>query len=421
MPIPATQFIWFNGKLVPWEKATVHVLSHALHYGSSVFEGVRAYETPRGVAIFRLRDHTRRLFDSAKIYRIHMPFNAEAVNDACRQVISANALKRGAYLRPVVFKGYGEIGVSPKHDPPTDVAVAAWEWGKYLASHEEEEAGVDVCISSWNRVAPNTLPALAKAGGNYLSSQLIAAEARRLGFAEGIGLATDGSLSEGSGENLFLVKDGVLLTPALAHSVLGGLTRDTVMRLARERGIEVKECALPRELLYVADEAFFTGTAVEITAIRSVDRLAVGNGKLGPVTETLQQAFYGLFNGKTEDKWGWLDYVDMSVKKVAASGWWPRPRRRLRCCISTCTWCTRSPRRRRSRCCASAHSRCAGRAARSPPWTTPRPRRPRRCSAVRRSRSTPPPARCSSSSATAQTSAWSCSPCGMRSAASCTS
>jgi branched-chain amino acid aminotransferase len=319
MPIPATQFIWFNGKLVPWEKATVHVLSHALHYGSSVFEGVRAYETPRGVAIFRLRDHTRRLFDSAKIYRIAMPFSPEQINDAQRQVISANGLKRGAYIRPVVFRGYGEIGVTPKTDPPTEVAVAAWEWGKYLAA-DAEDAGVDACVSSWNRVAPNTLPALAKAGGNYLSSQLIGAEARRLGFAEGIGLSPDGTLSEGSGENLFLVKDGVLLTPALAHSVLGGLTRDSVMRLARERGIEVRETAIPRELLYLADEAFFTGTAVEITPIRSVDRLTIGNGKRGPVTETLQNAFFGLFAGKTPDRWGWLDYVDMAAPRAAASG-----------------------------------------------------------------------------------------------------
>ena len=320
MPIPATQFIWFNGKLVPWEKATVHVLSHALHYGSSVFEGVRAYETPKGVAIFRLRDHTRRLFDSAKIYRIPMPFSPEQLNEACRQVIAANGLKRGAYLRPVVFRGYGEIGVTPKHEPPTEVAVAAWEWGKYLGA-EAEEQGVDACISSWQRVAPNTLPALAKAGGNYLSSYLIGAEARRLGFAEGIGLSADGTLSEGSGENLFLVKDGVLLTPALAHSVLGGLTRDSVMRLARERGIEVKECAIPRELLYIADEAFFTGTAVEITPVRSVDRLNIGSGKRGPITETLQKAFFGLFTGKTQDKWGWLDYVDMSAApRAAASG-----------------------------------------------------------------------------------------------------
>ncbi|HUA88262.1 MAG TPA: branched-chain amino acid transaminase [Steroidobacteraceae bacterium] len=319
MPIPATQFIWFNGKLVHWEKATVHVLSHALHYGSSVFEGVRAYETPKGVAIFRLRDHTRRLFDSARIYRIPIPFSPEQLNDAQRQVIAANDLKRGAYIRPVVFRGYGEIGVTPKQEPPTEVAIAAWEWGKYLGA-EAEEQGVDVCISSWQRVAPNTLPALAKAGGNYLSSQLIGAEARRLGFAEGIGLSADGTLSEGSGENLFLVKDGVLLTPALAHSVLGGLTRDAVMRLARERGLEVRECAIPRELLYIADEAFFTGTAVEITPIRSVDRLPVGPGRRGPVTETLQKAFFGLFSGQTPDKWGWLDYVDMSVPRAAASG-----------------------------------------------------------------------------------------------------
>jgi len=318
MPIPATQFIWFNGKLVPWEKATVHVMAHALHYGSSLFEGVRAYETPRGVAIFRLRDHTRRLFDSAKIYRVTMPFTPEQVNEACRQVIAANGLKRGAYIRPVVFRGYGEIGVVPKNDPPTEVAVAAWEWGKYL-DHAAEDAGVEACISSWNRVAPNTLPALAKAGGNYLSSQLIGAEARRLGFAEGIGLAPDGMLSEGSGENLFLVKDGVLLTPALAHSVLGGLTRDTVIRLAGERGLEVRECAIPREMAYLADEAFFTGTAVEITPIVSVDRIAVGTGKRGPVTAALQQAFYGLFSGKTADKWGWLDPVDMSKPRAAVS------------------------------------------------------------------------------------------------------
>ncbi len=317
MPIPATKFIWFNGKLVPWEKATVHVLTHALHYGSSVFEGVRAYETPQGVAIFRLRDHTRRLLDSAKIYRMSMPFSAEQIDEACRQVIAANALAHGAYIRPVAFRGYGEIGVTPKTEPPTEVAVAAWEWGRYLG-HDSEEQGVDVCISSWHRVAPNTLPALAKAGGNYLSSQLIGAEARRLGFQEGIGLAPDGTVSEGSGENIFVVKDQVLLTPALSHSVLGGLTRDTVMRLARERGIEVRECAIPRELLYIADEAFFTGTAVEITPICTVDRLMVGTGRRGPVTEVLQKAFFGLFSGATPDRWGWLDHVDMKAPRSAA-------------------------------------------------------------------------------------------------------
>ncbi|MGA8708405.1 MAG: branched-chain amino acid transaminase [Steroidobacteraceae bacterium] len=318
MPIPATPYIWFNGKLVAWEKATVHVLAHALHYGSSVFEGVRAYETPRGVAIFRLRDHTRRLFDSAKVYRIQIPFSSEQINDACRQVIAVNALSRGAYIRPVAFRGYGEIGVAPKIDPPVEVAVAAWEWGKYLGD-ESAAAGVDVCVSSWQRVAPNTLPALAKAGGNYLSSQLISQEAKRLGFAEGIGLATDGTVSEGAGENLFVVKDGVLLTPSLAHSVLGGLTRDTVMTLARQMGLEVREISIPREMLYLADELFFTGTAVEITPIRSVDRITVGVGHRGPVTEKLQKAFFGLFTGATQDQWGWLDYVDMQPNTRAAA------------------------------------------------------------------------------------------------------
>jgi branched-chain amino acid aminotransferase len=319
MPIPATPYIWFNGKLIPWEKATVHVLAHALHYGSSVFEGVRAYETPKGVAIFRLREHTTRLFDSAKIHRIQIPFQPEQINEACRQAVAANALTRGAYIRPIAFRGYGEIGVAPKIDPPVDVAVAAWEWGKYLG-HESEEAGVDVCISSWQRVAPNTIPALAKAGGNYLSSQLISQEAKRLGFAEGIGLAPDGTVSEGAGENLFLVKDGVLFTPGLAHSVLSGITRDTVMRLARERGIEIRETSIPREMLYIADELFFTGTAVEVTPIRSVDRIQVGIGRRGPVTETLQKAFFGLFTGATADKWGWLDYVDMQAQPRAVAG-----------------------------------------------------------------------------------------------------
>jgi branched-chain amino acid aminotransferase len=319
MPIPATQFIWFNGKLVHWEKATVHVLAHALHYGSSVFEGVRAYQTPKGVAIFRLREHTRRLFDSAKIYRITVPFTPEQIDAACREVIAVNNLSNGAYIRPVAFRGYGEIGVAPKVEPPIEVAVAAWDWGKYLGS-ESEDQGVDVCVSSWQRVAPNTLPALAKAGGNYLSSPLISLEAKRLGFAEGIGLAPDGTVSEGAGENLFLVKDGVILTPGLAHSALAGITRDTVIRLARERGYEVKESSIPREMLYLADELFFTGTAAEVTPIRSVDRIQVGAGRRGPVTQVLQQAFFGLFNGTTEDKWGWLDYVDMQAKPRAVAG-----------------------------------------------------------------------------------------------------
>ena len=317
MPINATQHIWFNGKLVPWEKATVHVLSQALHYGSSVFEGVRAYATPKGVMIFRLRDHTRRLFDSAKIYRIAIPFTPEAIDAACREVVAVNGLTNGAYLRPVAFRGYGEIGVAPKIDPPVDVAIAAWEWGKYLGAESEAE-GVDVCVSSWQRVAPNTLPALAKAAGNYLSSQLISMEAKRLGFAEGIGLAPDGTVSEGAGENLFLIRDGVIHTPGLAHSVLGGITRDTVITLAREQGLEVRETSIPREMLYIADELFFTGTAAEITPVRSVDRLPVGNGRRGPVTEALQKAFFGLFTGATADRHGWLDPVQATARRAAS-------------------------------------------------------------------------------------------------------
>ncbi len=318
MPIPATPFIWFNGKLVAWEKATVHVLAHALHYGSSVFEGVRAYETPRGVAIFRLKDHTRRLYDSAKIYRIQIPFSADALNAAAREVVAVNDLRRGAYIRPIAFRGYGEIGVAPKVDPPVDVAIAAWEWGKYLG-HESEAGGVDVCISSWQRVAPNTLPALAKAGGNYLSSQLISQEAKRLGFAEGIGLAPDGTVSEGAGENLFLVKDGVLLTPqprTLRTRRHHPRHRDEA---GAQLGLEVREMSMPRELLYLADELFFTGTAAEITPIRSVDRLVIGNGRRGPVTEQLQQAFFGLFSLATPDQWGWLDFVDTQVPARAAA------------------------------------------------------------------------------------------------------
>jgi branched-chain amino acid aminotransferase len=316
MPIKPSQFIWFNGKLVPWEKATVHVLTHALHYGSSVFEGIRAYETHKGVCVFRLREHTQRLFNSAKIYRIELPYTEEQISEACRTVVAANSLTKGAYIRPLAFRGYGELGVTPKVDPPTEIAIAAYEWGTYLGQ-EALLNGVDVCVSSWQRVAPNTIPAIAKAGGNYLSSQLIGLEARRLGFDEGIGLSPDGLVSEGAGENLFLVKDGVLFTPPLASSILGGITRDTVIRLARERGLEVREIGMPRELLYLADELFFTGTAAEVTPVRSVDRLPVGEGRRGPITESLQNAFFGLFQGRTPDKWGWLDPVDMQAKRVA--------------------------------------------------------------------------------------------------------
>ncbi|HEY4368579.1 MAG TPA: branched-chain amino acid transaminase [Steroidobacteraceae bacterium] len=318
MSINAAKHIWSNGKLVPWEQATVHVLAHALHYGSTVFEGERAYATPNGPVIFRLRDHTRRLFDSAKIYRIDIPYTQEQISAACRQVIVSNELNRGAYLRPFAFRGYGEIGVAPKVSPAIETVVAAFEWGAYLGA-EGLENGIDVCVSSWQRLAPNTIPALGKAAGNYLSSQLISMEAKRLGFAEGIGLGVDGTVSEGAGENLFLVRDGVIYTPGIASAILQGITRDTVITLARAHGFEVREQALPREFLYLADEMFLTGTAAEITPVRSVDNIKVGAGKRGPVTEVLQSAFFGLFTGKTEDKWGWLEPCN-SDSKAAAVG-----------------------------------------------------------------------------------------------------
>lgn len=323
MPINAAKHIWYNGKLVPWEQATVHVLAHALHYGSTVFEGVRAYATPDGPVIFRLRDHTRRLFDSAKIHRIDIPYTQDQINAACKEIIVCNGLNKGAYMRPFAFRGYGEIGVAPQTPPPVDTVVAAFEWGAYLGA-EGLENGIDVCVSSWQRLAPNTIPALGKAAGNYLSSQLISMEAKRMGFAEGIGLSTDGNVSEGAGENLFLIRDGVIYTPGLSSSILQGITRDTVVTLARAHGFEVREQTLPRELLYLADEIFLTGTAAEITPVKSVDRIAIGAGKRGPITHVLQSAFFGLFNGKTADKWGWLeqcgDKSQENSRNAAAGG-----------------------------------------------------------------------------------------------------
>ncbi|MCO4173051.1 branched-chain amino acid transaminase [Aeromonas veronii] len=302
------QYIWFNGKLVPWQDAQVHVMSHALHYGSSVFEGVRAYDSPKGTCIFRLQEHTRRLFDSAKIYWMDIPYSESDVNEACRTVVRENGLKSG-YLRPLAFVGNVGPGLHPPLDAKADLMVAALPWGAYLGE-EGLKNGVDVCVTSWNRLAPNTIPTGAKAGGNYLSSQLISREAKRNGFAEGLALDVNGYLSEGAGENLFLVKNGVLFTPPATAAILPGITRDTIMTLARDLGYEVREQALPREALYVADEIFMTGTAAEVTPVRSVDRMKVGAGSRGPVTEQLQNAFFGLFNGKTEDKWGWLTPVN---------------------------------------------------------------------------------------------------------------
>jgi branched-chain amino acid aminotransferase len=308
MPLKPSQYIWHNGKLVPWEQATVHVLSHALHYGSSVFEGVRVYKTPNGPIAFRLTDHIRRMYDSAKIYRILIPFDLETLVAACKQVVHENGLDNGAYIRPIAFRGYGEMGVAGNIEAPATCSIAAWEWGSYLGDGGLEK-GVDVCVSSWQRVAPNTIPTLAKAGGNYLSSGLVTLEARRLGFAEGIALNTQGFVSEGAGENLFLVRDGRIYTPPSSASILSGITRDTVMRLAATLKVEVVEQNIPREMLYIADEVFLTGSAAEVTPVRSVDRIEVGSGRRGPVTEQIQRAFFGLFDGSTADQWDWLEPI----------------------------------------------------------------------------------------------------------------
>ena len=299
------EWIWHNGAIKRWAEATTHVMSHALHYGSSVFEGIRSYDTPDGPAIFRLTDHNRRLFQSAKIHEIEIPSTVEEINAACREVITRNGFT-SAYLRPVAWRGLGGFGLSA--DTPVEVAVATWQMGRYLGE-DVLEAGSDACVSSWQRFAPNTIPAGAKAGGNYLSGQLVAREARRLGFGEGIALASTGLLSEGAGENLFLVFDGALHTTPVSAALLNGLTRHSLITLARDNGIEVVERDLPREYLYLCDELFMCGTAAEITPIRSVDGRQVGAGKPGPVTRRMQELFFGLFNGSTEDKRGWLERV----------------------------------------------------------------------------------------------------------------
>lgn len=301
-----TKYIWFNGEMVEWDRAQVHVMTHALHYGSSVFEGIRAYDTPNGTAIFRLKEHIQRLFDSAKIYWMQMPFDKAAIEQACCDIVTKNEMK-SAYLRPLAFIGNVGLGVLPKSDA-VEVMIGALPWGAYLGE-EALSQGVDVMVSSWSRLAPNTIPTGAKAGGNYLSSQLIAREARRNGYVEGIALDTNGYISEGSGENLFIVKNGVLYTSPATSGILPGITRDTIMTLARELGYTVREESLQREALYLADEIFMCGTAAEITPVRSVDRMQIGEGRRGPITESIQKSFFGLFNGETEDKWGWLTPV----------------------------------------------------------------------------------------------------------------
>jgi branched-chain amino acid aminotransferase len=290
-------------------------MTHALHYGSSVFEGIRCYSTPDGPAIFRLKDHVDRLFQSAAIYRIEIPFTREEITQACRSAVRENGLD-AAYLRPLVMRGVGGVGVCPAPNSPIDVMIAAMEFGAYLGE-EGLTHGIDACVASWNRAAPNTFPTAAKAGGNYLNSQLIAMEAKRNGYAEGIALSPDGMLSEGSGENLFLVRNGVLYTPPAAASILVGITRDTIFELATDLGLRVVEQALPRDMLYLADEVFFTGTAAEITPVRSVDRAPVGTGTRGPITAALQDKFFGLFDGRTADRWAWLDPVGVRDSGIA--------------------------------------------------------------------------------------------------------
>ncbi len=301
-----TKYIWHGGKLIPWREATVHVMTHALHYGSSIFEGIRVYDTRDGPVFLCLESHLKRLFNSAKIYRMEMPLVLDELKRVCHQVIVANEL-RSAYVRPIAFRGYGAITVYGSSDP-AEVSVAAFPWGAYLGEGTAEN-GVDVGVSSWTRLAPNTLPTMAKAGGNYLSSQLISMEAHRHGYAEGIGLDASGNLSEGAGENVFIVREGKLFTPPLSAAVLPGITRGITIELARRLGIETHEENLPRESLYVADEVFMTGTATEIAPIRSVDGIQVGAGKRGSITDKLQKSFFGLFDGSTEDTLSWLEAV----------------------------------------------------------------------------------------------------------------
>jgi branched-chain amino acid aminotransferase len=306
MPINKSDKIWFNGEFVPWDEAQIHVMTHALHYGSSVFEGIRAYDTANGPAVWLLDGHLKRLFESAKIYRMEIPYSFDEVKEATLETIRVNK-HEACYIRPLVFRGYSEIGVDPRRCP-VDVIIATIEWGRYLGP-EAIEQGVDVCVSSWRRMAPDTFPALAKSGANYANSQLIKLEALENGYVEGIALDVAGYVSEGSGENLFIVRDGTLVTPPLSFSVLGGLTRGAVMALAKDLGIPVREEAIPRELLYIADEVFFTGTAAEITPIRSIDRVTIGAGRRGPITERLQVEFFGITEGEIPDRHGWLTPV----------------------------------------------------------------------------------------------------------------
>ncbi|KKM70050.1 hypothetical protein LCGC14_1444600, partial [marine sediment metagenome] len=297
--------VWINGKLVPWKDANIHIASHVIHYGSSIFEGFRAYNTPKGTAILRNDAHIKRLYNSCKMYRMEIPFTQEQFEQAVIQTIKANKLK-ACYIRPVIYRGYGNLGVDPFPNP-VDCAILVWEWGQYLGEKALEN-GVDVKISTWQRMAPNTFPALAKSAANYMNSQLIKMEALLEGYAEGIALNVSGHISEGSGENIFIVINGQIHTPPLSSSILPGITRDMVICIAKDLGITLVEETLPREMLYIAEEVFFTGSAAEITPIRSVDKITIGNGKRGPVVKRLQDDFFAYINGEKKDKYRWLTY-----------------------------------------------------------------------------------------------------------------
>ena len=306
MAVNQTDYIWMNGEMVRWQDAKIHILSHVIHYGSSVFEGMRVYKTKKGPAAFRLRDHTKRLFNSAKIYRMNIPYSMDQVDDAIMTLVGINRMEE-CYVRPLVYRGFGTFGVDPTHSP-TEVAIAVWDWGKYLGP-DALENGVSVCVSSWTRPAPNTIPMMAKSAANYMNGQLIKIEALAHGYVEGIALDAYGHVSEGSGENIFVVRNGKIYTPPLEASILPGITRDSIMCLAEDLGFEVIEQNIPREMLYISDEVFFTGSAAEVTPISAVDQIQVGAGKIGPITKKLQQTFFQLIAGDYVDKYGWLTMV----------------------------------------------------------------------------------------------------------------
>src|SRR5689334_7490262 len=311
MPIKPSEKIWHNGKFIAWEDATLHVMSHVVNYGSSVFEGIRCYAQSRGPAIFRAHEHMQRLLNSAKIYRIDVDYSVEVLVSAMVELVKLNRVAP-CYIRPIILRGYGEVGVHP-FNSPTEVYIANYEWGKYLGSNAGD--GADVCVSSWTRLAPNTLPALSKSGANYMNSQLIKMEAIMNGYVEGIALDTNGFVSEGSGENLFVARQGTLITAPLGNSVLPGITRDSVIRLARDLGIPVMEQMIPREMLYIADEVFFTGTAAEITPVRSVDKISVGEGAMGDITRKIANEFYGMLRGEVADRFHWFTAVPVGSKQ----------------------------------------------------------------------------------------------------------